>query len=317
MLAAGSLFDLKLDPRDRAGGPLQPARPKSATGGGKPPSPKKSRKPRRKKSRPRHAAPALLLVLRARHLGRGRGRRRRGFAHDEAAADSIARGAEAAADDHDSRPRRQDRRDARRHGRRRDSAESAAALSSAGLRRDRGPPLLSPFRPRSDRARARGGGEPRRARRARGRLDAHPAAREELVSDARAHRLAQDRRGHHRARAREGIFQEPNSRILSQPRLFRLRRLRRRGGGAALFRKIRARRHAGRSRDARGPREGAVAARAHAQSAARARARRNRLERDGRWRFRFRARWRRPRARARRRSSRTTGRARPAMSATG
>jgi penicillin-binding protein 1A len=52
VLAAGSLFDLKLDQRDRAGGPLQPARPNSTTGGGKPPSPKKSRKPRRKKPRP-------------------------------------------------------------------------------------------------------------------------------------------------------------------------------------------------------------------------------------------------------------------------
>jgi len=51
VLAAGSLFDLKLDPRDRAGGPLQTARPNSAPGGAKPPSPKK-RKPRRKKPRP-------------------------------------------------------------------------------------------------------------------------------------------------------------------------------------------------------------------------------------------------------------------------
>jgi penicillin-binding protein 1A len=52
VLASGSLFDLKLDQRDRAGGPLHPARPNSTNGGGKPPSPKKSRKPRRKKSRP-------------------------------------------------------------------------------------------------------------------------------------------------------------------------------------------------------------------------------------------------------------------------
>ena len=50
VLAAGSLFDLKLDARDRAGGPLQTARPKSAPGGTKPPSPKK-RKPSRKKPR--------------------------------------------------------------------------------------------------------------------------------------------------------------------------------------------------------------------------------------------------------------------------
>jgi penicillin-binding protein 1A len=50
VLAAGSLFDLKLDARDRAGGPLQTARPKSAPGGAKPPTPKK-RKPSRKKPR--------------------------------------------------------------------------------------------------------------------------------------------------------------------------------------------------------------------------------------------------------------------------
>jgi penicillin-binding protein 1A len=50
-LAAGSLFDLKLGPNDRAGGPLQAVRPNSAPSGAKPPSSKK-RKPRRKKPRP-------------------------------------------------------------------------------------------------------------------------------------------------------------------------------------------------------------------------------------------------------------------------
>src|SRR5258708_10783490 len=51
VLAAGSLFDLKLGPNDRAGGPLQTVRPNSAPGVAKPPSSKK-RKPRRKKRRP-------------------------------------------------------------------------------------------------------------------------------------------------------------------------------------------------------------------------------------------------------------------------
>jgi penicillin-binding protein 1A len=51
VLAAGSLFDLKLGPNDRAGGPLQTVRPNSAPGGAKPPSSKK-RKPPRKKRRP-------------------------------------------------------------------------------------------------------------------------------------------------------------------------------------------------------------------------------------------------------------------------
>ncbi len=50
VLAAGSLFDLKLDPNDRAGGPLQTARRNSARGGAKPAAPKK-RKPGRKKPR--------------------------------------------------------------------------------------------------------------------------------------------------------------------------------------------------------------------------------------------------------------------------
>ncbi len=50
VLAAGSLFDLKLDPNDRAGGPLQTARRNSASGGAKPPAPKK-RRPGRKKPR--------------------------------------------------------------------------------------------------------------------------------------------------------------------------------------------------------------------------------------------------------------------------
>jgi len=50
VLAAGSLFDLKLDPNDRAGGPLQTARRNFARGGAKPAAPKK-RKPGRKKPR--------------------------------------------------------------------------------------------------------------------------------------------------------------------------------------------------------------------------------------------------------------------------
>ena len=49
MLAAGSLFDLKLEPRDRAAGP--PPGGRAEPGGAKPPSPKR-RKPRGKKRRP-------------------------------------------------------------------------------------------------------------------------------------------------------------------------------------------------------------------------------------------------------------------------
>jgi penicillin-binding protein 1A len=49
VLATGSLFDLKLNPNDRSGGPFPTGRPKSAPGGARPPSPKK-RKPRRPKA---------------------------------------------------------------------------------------------------------------------------------------------------------------------------------------------------------------------------------------------------------------------------
>ena len=51
VLAAGSLFDLKLDPRDRAAAPSPGVRANSSGGGAKPPSPKK-RKPRRGGRRP-------------------------------------------------------------------------------------------------------------------------------------------------------------------------------------------------------------------------------------------------------------------------
>ena len=71
-----------------------------------------------------------------------------------------------------------------------------------------------------------------------------------------------------RARALAGaqVFQERDSRTLSQPRLFRLRRLWRRGGGAALFRQVGQERHGRGGRDARGPRQVAVAAGAEPQS---------------------------------------------------
>ena len=75
-----------------------------------------------------------------------------------------------------------------------------------------------------------------RPRRHAGRLDADPAARQESVPDAGAHDLAQDPGGDPRALAGAQIFEGPDPRTLSQPRLFRLRRLWRRGGGAEIFR---------------------------------------------------------------------------------
>ena len=80
----------------------------------------------------------------------------------------------------------------------------------------------------------------RRRRRRAGRLDADPAARQEPVPDPGAHAVAQDPGGDPGAVAGAQIFQGPDPRALPQPRLFRLRRLWRRGGGAEVFRQERA-----------------------------------------------------------------------------
>ena len=103
-------------------------------------------------------------------------------------------------------------------------------------------------------------------RRVAGRLDHHPAARQEPVPDPGAHALAQDAGTGAGALARAQVQQGGDSRALSQPRLFRLRRLRGRGGGAALFRQVRAPGEGGRGRDAGRPGEIAVAAGAEPQS---------------------------------------------------
>ncbi len=75
--------------------------------------------------------------------------------------------------------------------------------------------------------------------------------------------------------------QGADSRALSQPRLFRRRRLRRRRRGATLFRQIGAAIDAAGSRDARRPRAIAVAARAEPQSRRRRAPRRDRARRHG------------------------------------
>ena len=71
-----------------------------------------------------------------------------------------------------------------------------------------------------------------------GRLDHHPAARQEFVSHPGAHGLAQAAGGRPGALARAQIQQAGDSRALSQPRLFRFGRLRRGSGGPALFRQV-------------------------------------------------------------------------------
>ena len=124
-------------------------------------------------------------------------------------------------------------------------------------------------------------GRHRRRRRA-GRLDADPAARQEPVPDAGAHALAQDPRGDPRALAGAQIFEGPDPRTLSQPRLFRLRRLWRRGGRAEIFRQERADGEPFGGRGARGADEIADPPRAQPQSERRQRTRRAGHHRDGR-----------------------------------
>ena len=72
-----------------------------------------------------------------------------------------------------------------------------------------------------------------------GRLDHHAATGEESLSDAGAHDPPQAAGGDAGALAGAQILQDADPRTLSQPRLFRLRRLRHRAGLAALFRQIR------------------------------------------------------------------------------
>ena len=113
-----------------------------------------------------------------------------------------------------------------------------------------------------------------------GRLDHHAAARQEPVPDAGAHHAAQAAGGDPRVLARAQIFQGRDPRSLSQPRLFRLRRLRRRSRRAALLRQVGAQRDALGSRAAGGPGQVALEARADAQLRRRRAARADRARRD-------------------------------------
>ena len=121
-----------------------------------------------------------------------------------------------------------------------------------------------------------------REERHRGRLDADPAAGEEPVPDPGAHAVAQDPGGDPGAVARAPVFEGPDPRALSQPRLLRLGRLWGRGGGAEIFRQERALRDPAGSRAARGADEVADQARAQPQPRGRQRARRRGHHRDGR-----------------------------------
>ena len=132
-----------------------------------------------------------------------------------------------------------------------------------------------------DRHRARGRGQRHASRRLAGRLDADAAARQKPVPDPGTHDGAQAAGSGACAVAGAQALQERNSRALSQPRLFRFRRLWRRGRGAALFRQVREERHGRGSRDAGGPRQVAVAAGAEPQPGRRGSARADRARGDG------------------------------------
>ena len=273
---------------DRAS--IRQARRRSARRPGRPPAlgPQESRRqgaarPQRPaRAAPLHARRAPLLALRARHLGRHRARRARRLRREPASADRSTGGAEAPAEHRHPRRRRLAPRQPGRHRRAGCEAHRPAALSAESLRRDRGPALLFAFRHRSGRHFA---GDPARrdgrARR-RGRVDADPAARQEPLPHPGADAFAQDPGGDSRAVARAQVLQGPDSRALSQPRLFRLGRVRGRGGGAEIFRQERALRHAAGGGAARGTDEVADQARAQPQSRRRQRARRAGHHRHGR-----------------------------------
>ena len=127
----------------------------------------------------------------------------------------------------------------RRHGRRGAAAEGTAELCAEGLHRHRGSALLRALRHRSLRHRARADCQYFAPRRHPGRLHHHAAIGEKSLFDSRAYRRSQAAGDAAGALAGAQIFQDADSRIVFEPRLFRLRRLRHRAGRAALFRQIR------------------------------------------------------------------------------
>ena len=223
---------------------------------------------------------AVLLVRRARALGPDRLRRRGRLGRRQSSADPFARNSAAAAVDRDRRQRRHADRDARRDARRHADAEGDAAVSAEGVPRDRRPPLLQSLRHRPDRTGAGRGRESEPPRRVARRLDHHPAARQEPVPHPGAHLRAQAAGAGAGALARTQVQQDRDSRALSQPRLFRRRRLWRRRGGATLFRKVRPPGDDRRGGDAGRPGPLAVAAGAQPQSQRRRAARPDRARGD-------------------------------------
>ncbi len=225
------------------------------------------RKPKRARAKKRRGAGKRSAVRRAIYwsivvtlwLGiAGAGNYRLGRRASAAAA--FARRAETTADHPDRRHQRTAAGDARRPWRRDHSAEGIAPLSAESFHRNRGPAVLCAYRHRPDRTRARDRRQRRASRRLAGRLDDHPATRQESVSHPGTHGRPQAQEVAlafwlERKFSKNDILELYLNRIL-----FRLGRLRRRGRGTALLREIRAQGHAGGSGHARGPREIAVKA---------------------------------------------------------
>ena len=109
----------------------------------------------------------------------------------------------------------------------------------AGDRRDRGQALLPARGDRPDRPRARRRRRPADGADA-GRLDDHPAVREERLHQGAAHAAAQARRGRARGPGREELEQGPHPHRVPEHRVLREPRLRRRGGRTDLLRHPRA-----------------------------------------------------------------------------
>ena len=149
------------------------------------------------------------------------------------------------------------------------------------LRRDRGPPLLSPLGHRPARHRARYGRQHARRRRAPGRQHHHAAACEDQLPLVRPQPEAQGAGSDHRLLAR-GLADEGRDPLpLSLERLFRRRRVRPAGRLEALFRPRAGESESGAIGHACGRRSGAFAACADEQSQARAGARQAGAEGDG------------------------------------
>ncbi len=155
--------------------------------------------------------------------------------------DRPARGAEAPAQHRHPRRGRHADRQSRRHRRRRPCGSSTCRPTcprrSSPSRTGASIRISASTRSASI---ARGASRHRPGAARGGRLDPDPAARQEPVPDPGADAVAQDPGGDPRTVARAQIFQGPDPRALSQSRLFRLRRLRGRGGGAEIFRQERA-----------------------------------------------------------------------------